>query len=222
MSGAPFVLTAEADRATAVAMAAAAKAVSGALRAGTRVPGFELPDSRGNRISLDQLLAAGPVVLSFMRGAWCAFGEESLERLATTHARIVEAGAVAMAIAPPRPLPSPGQALAIPELVDVDMMVARSFGLAFELPAELRQRYLQLGYVPPRTRDPQSFLVPIPATYLVDQKGVVVLAHIDADYRHHLDHATLLGALHSVRARAAGRERTVSLLAGRWRPGRNH
>ncbi|WP_420991968.1 redoxin domain-containing protein [Cupriavidus sp. 30B13] len=221
MSRVSSVSKCAADHAAEVAMAAAAGAVPGALRAGARVPAFALPDTRGRLVSLDHPLGAGPVVLNFLRGTWCAFGEESLAQLAATHERVVAAGAAAFAIAPPGRLPSTGTSLPVPELVDADMKVARAFGLAFELPAELRRRYLELGYVPPRTRKADSFLVPIPATYLVDQEGVIVLAHIDADYRHHLGNETLLGALRALQARLLARERTARQLAGKWRPGRD-
>lgn len=209
------------DRAASTAMTAAAGAVSSALRAGKRVPAFELPDTEGNAVSLDQALGAGPVVLNFLRGAWCAFGEESLAQLAATYENIVSTGASAFAIAPPSRISQPGGSVPIPELVDRDMKVARAFGLTFELPVELRPRYLELGYVPPKTRKSDSFLVPIPATYLVDQEGVIVLAHIDADYRHHLDSEALLGALKALQARNAARKRAGTGSAGKWRLGRD-
>ncbi|MGF6774009.1 peroxiredoxin [Paraburkholderia sp. GAS199] len=211
----------DADRAASTAATAAAAAVSSALRAGTRVPAFELPDTHGNTVSLDQALGAGPVVLNFLRGAWCAFGEESLTQLAATYERIVSLGAAAFAIAPPSALTSPAGSVPIPELVDKDMKVARTFGLAFELPAELRPKYLELGYVPPKTRKADSFLVPIPATYLVDQEGMILLAHIDADYRHHLDNAALLTALKALQTRSAARERAGRGTSGKWRLGRD-
>ncbi|WP_176060175.1 peroxiredoxin-like family protein [Paraburkholderia sp. BCC1876] len=209
------------DRAASTAMTAAAGAVSSALRAGKRVPAFELPDTEGNAVSLDQALGAGPVVLNFLRGAWCAFGEESLAQLASTYENIVSAGASAFAIAPPGRISQSGGSVPIPELADRDMKVARAFGLAFELPVELRPRYLELGYVPPKTRKSDSFLVPIPATYLVDQEGVIVLAHIDADYRHHLDSEALLAALKALQARTAARKRAGTGPTGKWRLGRD-
>lgn len=221
MSRVSSVSKSDADRAAEIAAAAASGAVSRALRAGVRVPAFELPDTGGHSVALDPLLGTGPVVLNFLRGAWCAFGEESLARLATTYDRIVGSGALAFAIAPPSQLPSVKKPQPIPELVDADMKVARSFGLAFELPVELRQKYLALGYVPPKTRKSDSFLVPIPATYLVDQRGVIVLAHIDTDYRHQLDNGGLLGALDALKARSLTRGRTTTRTAGKWRLGRH-
>lgn len=42
-----------------------------ALAAGDRAPQFALPNARGLLVDLAELLAAGPVVLTFYRGAWC-------------------------------------------------------------------------------------------------------------------------------------------------------
>ncbi|WP_345816796.1 redoxin domain-containing protein (plasmid) [Paraburkholderia sp. PREW-6R] len=209
------------DQAASTAMLAAAGAVSDALCAGRHVPAFELSDTRGHAFSLDRALDAGPLVLHFWRGAWCAFGEESLAELAVTYRSIVTLGASAFAIAPPGQIMQPGGSVPIPELVDTDMKVARAFGLVFELPVELRPRYLELGYIPPKTRKSGSFLVPIPATYLIDQEGVIVLSHIDADYRHHLDSEALLGALKALRARSPGRGRPGAESSGTWRSGRH-
>ena len=41
-----------------------------ALKAGQRAPDFELPDMAGNRLSLAQLRADGPLALIFYRGLW--------------------------------------------------------------------------------------------------------------------------------------------------------
>ena len=41
-----------------------------ALKAGQRAPDFELPDFAGNRVSLPQLRADGPLALIFYRGLW--------------------------------------------------------------------------------------------------------------------------------------------------------
>ena len=40
------------------------------LKEGDLAPQFELPNAKGEIVSLDSLLARGPVVLSFYRGGW--------------------------------------------------------------------------------------------------------------------------------------------------------
>jgi hypothetical protein len=37
---------------------------------GSRAPAFELANHDGRRVSSDELLAGGPLVLSFFRGSW--------------------------------------------------------------------------------------------------------------------------------------------------------
>ena len=88
------------------------------------------------------------------------------------------------------------------------MKVSRAYGLAFELPAGLRSKYEALGYTPPATRKAGSWLVPLPATYLLDRDGMVALAFIDIDYRKHLEFTSLLTALKALQARDATRIRT--------------
>lgn len=40
------------------------------LREGAKAPDFGLPNVRGEMVTLSHLLARGPVVLAFYRGAW--------------------------------------------------------------------------------------------------------------------------------------------------------
>ena len=40
------------------------------VRVGAKMPAFELANHDGRRVSSDDLLAGGPLVLSFFRGSW--------------------------------------------------------------------------------------------------------------------------------------------------------
>ncbi|WP_158903816.1 peroxiredoxin-like family protein [Burkholderia sp. L27(2015)] len=186
-----------------LAMAAASKAAASALRAGARAPLFTLADASGRRIALEALLSTGPVVLRFFRGAWCSFGEHSVAEFASMHQDVVSLGASAVAIAPPSKPTVPSDPVPMPELQDIGMKVARAYGLAFDLPVGLRPRYEALGYTPPSTKRAGTWLVPIPATYLLDRDGTVALAFIDVDYRKRFEAASLLSALKAVQARHA-------------------
>lgn len=160
-----------------------------------------LADASGRQVALEQLLDAGPVVLHFFRGAWCSFGEESLAGFSATYQQVLALGASAIAIAPPCKVGTHSAAMPIPELRDVDMKVARAYGLAFDLPVGLRPGYEALGYTPPSTRKAGTWLVPLPATYLLDRDGTVALAFIDVDYRRHFEPESLLNALSALQAR---------------------
>ncbi|WP_109483257.1 peroxiredoxin-like family protein [Paraburkholderia sp. C35] len=202
------------DAAAELAMARASATVTNALRAGARAPTFALHDKLGNKVMLDQLLRSGPVVLNFLRGSWCSFGEENLARFSAIHGRIALAGAKAVVLAPPDASSHRrSDRLPVPELVDTDLRVARAFGVTFDLPEELRRRYIDLGYAPPRRRQSAAFPVPVPATYLLDEDGIVVFAHVDFDYRNGMDGESLLKALDALQARREARDRNRGRLA---------
>ena len=55
---------------------------SRALKAGQRAPDFRLTDPQRGIVRLGFLLRAGPVVISFNRGAWCPYCLQELEALA--------------------------------------------------------------------------------------------------------------------------------------------
>lgn len=40
------------------------------IKAGQKVPSFELPNQEGQPVSSNSLLAQGPLVISFFRGVW--------------------------------------------------------------------------------------------------------------------------------------------------------
>jgi peroxiredoxin len=193
-----------------LAIAATKDAASRALHAGMKAPLFTLPDASGELVRLEDLLLSGPVVLHFIRGAWCSFSEQSLSEFADTHREVAALGVGAIAIAPALSGGPASLGLPIRELQDADMRVAQQFGLAFTLPAGLRARYERLGYVPPPVRSPGEWLVPIPATYVLDRQGTVLLALVDADYRHPFDRESLLTALRSMPSRRNDRRALVA------------
>jgi peroxiredoxin len=186
-----------------LAIVASSGAASGALRAGARAPLFVLANANGQKVALDELLRAGPVVLQFFRGPWCSFGEESLAEFVSASHDVVELGASAVAIGSFSKSPASRAHMQICELEDIDMKVACAYGLAFDLPVGLRPRYEALGYVPPPAGKTDAWLVPLPATYLLDRDGIIVLAFIDVDYRRHFETASLLAALRALQGRHA-------------------
>jgi len=178
-----------------LAVAAASCVPSTALQAGMRAPLFSLAGADGRQVALEGLLDAGPVVLHFFRGAWCADGVRSLREFAAVAPSLAALGASAVAIGPGGTPPAP----ALATLQDTDMRIARSYGLAFNLPYSLRPQYRRLGYRPPDAKDDAGdWLVPVPAVYLLDRDGIIVLASVERDYRKRFDAAPLLGALKAI------------------------
>src|SRR6266404_8192805 len=144
-----------------------------ALKAGDRVPDFRLPDARGDYVRLCDLLAKGPVVLSFYRGGWCPYCNLELRALQKVLPQITALGAQLVAISSQTPDESLSTAekneLAFPVLSDVGSATAKAFGIAFDLAEELRPIYARFGHALPDKNGDESRVLPIPATYVIDR-----------------------------------------------------
>ena len=173
-----------------------------ALKAGDLAPDFELPDVNGRIIRLSALLRNGPVVASFYRGGWCPYCNLELRALQSALPQVKALGAQLVAISPQTPDESLStaekNALAFPVLSDVGSQVARSFGIAFDLAEELRPTYARFGHALPDRNGDDSWVLPIPATYVIGKEGRIALAFVDIDYRNRLDPAEVVQALQSM------------------------
>jgi peroxiredoxin len=182
------------------------EAVKHATGAGEFAPSFRLRDLHGGNAAFVDLIQRGHLVISFHRGVWCSFCKTAIETLAKVEKEIHDLGASQVAIVPP---PGDDRQLAefgvfpMPILIDHGLRVSSSFGLTIELPEGLQEKYAAAGYSPPLRPGSKKSLVPIPATYVVDRCGRVVMATIDTDYRNRLDPVQLLSALRCLQRRAA-------------------
>jgi peroxiredoxin len=184
-------------------------AVSGtaqhASKAGERAPDFRLPDVRGGHVRLRDLLANGPVVLSFYRGGWCPYCNLELRAFQKALPEIHGLGAQLVAMSPQTPDESLSTAvkneLAFAVLSDVGSATAKAFGIAFDLAEELRPIYARFGHALPDKNGDESWRLPIPATYVIDRDGTIALAFVDVDYRNRLEPAEILSVLRGLKSK---------------------
>ena len=179
-----------------------------ALKAGDPGPDFRLSDARGGYMRLKDLLATGPVVISFYRGGWCPYCNLELRALQKALPEITRFGAKLVAVSPQTPDESLSTAekneLAFSVLSDVGSATAKSFGIAYDLAEELRPVYTHFGHALPEKNGDESWVLPIPATYVIDRDGTITLAFVDVDYRNRLEPAEILAALQSLSKRQQG------------------
>ena len=86
-------------------------------------------------------------------------------------------------------------ALEFDVLSDAGNMLARAYGLVFRLPNALRPYYDRIGVSLEMYNGDSSWELPMPATYIVDQTGIIRLGYVDADYTRRLEPRQLLAAL---------------------------
>ena len=184
-----------ADRDTITAEMAASRALS----VGDRAPNFALTDLEGRTVRLSSLLADGPVVLTFYRGAWCPYCNTQLRDYQQALDAIESTGATLIAVSPQTPDGSltmqEQNALTFPVLSDVGNEVSRAYGLVFQVDDETRQRYEAVGIDLEAINGTDAWELPVPATFVIDPSGVVRFAFVEADYTQRASPRDVLGAL---------------------------
>jgi peroxiredoxin len=172
---------------------------SRALRVGAKAPSFELPDHDGKRVSSADLLAKGPMVLFFIRGRWCPFCVGQVEAMNYIAPQIEAAGASLIAISPHTEKQAyfmhDQHKLLFPLLVDAQNEVARQFGLVYRVPDEQQQLYRRTFVNLPLANGDDSWTLPIPATYILDRDGTILVAYAHEDYTERPEPLEILSTL---------------------------
>jgi len=157
---------------------------------GQPLPAFLLPDSDGQLVALADLLREAALVVSFNRGNWCSFCRLELAALSDRYAKLRAAGAEVVSIMPERSgaTATLRQKLDLPFriLSDLDNGYAAGCGLMVSLGTSVRELFLEAGLDLAAFQGNDSFFVPIPATYLIDQGGIIRARFVDVDFRRRM------------------------------------
>ena len=171
-----------------------------AKKAGDRAPTFALEDTDGRTINLADLLANGPVVLTFYRGVWCPYCNMELQALEELRSDIEARGAqlvaISMQTAPNSRKSIRQNELGFPILIDPHGAVADAYGLRFALPDYLIDVYKtvfknDLAVI----NDDPSWTLPMPARYVIEQNCMIAYAEVNPDYTCRPEPAELLPVL---------------------------
>jgi peroxiredoxin len=172
-----------------------------APKPGEPMPNFILPDERGRLTSLESLLEKGPVAVTFHRGYWCPYCRINTRALAEAQDQIAAEGGQVAAIMPDREhftaeLKAASDA-PFPILTDFDNGYALSLGLAFWVGQEMQDLMTRAGWDVSRSQGSDTWLLPVPATFVVGTDGKVQARFVDPDYRKRMTIEDLLSALRS-------------------------
>ncbi len=85
-------------------------------------------------------------------------------------------------------------------LSDPHNAAARKFGIVYHVQDELQMLYEELGLNLPERNGDLSYELPVPATYVVDQQGMIRLAFVDSDYTRRQDPVEVLSVLRDLQA----------------------
>ena len=178
-----------------------------ALKAGDRAPAFALPNPEGAVVSSAELLANGPLVVTFYRGAWCPFCNMDLQAIEAAASDIRTLGAGLVAISQQTPVNSRKSQrdnhLSFPILSDHGGEIAAAFSLRWRLQDDLKAVMTSFGVDLAQFNGEPSWTLPMPARYVIAPDGTIVYAEVNADYTRRPDPSELLPTLKRLRQAAA-------------------
>lgn len=170
-----------------------------APKVGDRLPDFELTNQNGSKTSLSELRKAGPVIIKFYRGGWCPYCNLELRAYQQLLPQFKSAGATLVAASPELPDSSmttqEKNELEFEVLSDVNLDYARRLGIVFTLQDEIRPMYKKFGTDLESYNGAGQYDLPVPATFVIDQDGKVVFAHVDPDYTKRAEPGEVLKAV---------------------------
>ena len=171
---------------------------------GDRAPDIDLAaalDGRGRRLTW--ALDAGPVVVCFYRGHWCPYSNVQLQEYERVYPEIRALGGDVFFVGP-ETLTNGNKMTEkwganVPVLCDIRGLAMDAYGLTYEVPDYLREELQQLGF--PDLNPATAWRLPVTATFVIDQLGVIRARHLDPDFTRRMEPETAIAALRKITGR---------------------
>jgi peroxiredoxin len=179
-------------------VAATAEAVQ-PLKAGDSIPNVTLTNADGLDFPLMRLIKNQPTILIFYRGGWCVYCNTQLGQLKQIEVPLQKLGYQIVAVSPDK-VDKIRESLKKHDLSymllsDSDAEAIRAFGLAFQVDDATYNKYKKdYGLDLEEYSGAKHHLLPVPAAYVLDQKGKVHWVYFNPDFKVRVDAAALLKA----------------------------
>ena len=168
------------------------------LLPGMKAAAFDVLDAKGSPIHFDPQKMNKPLVLSFFRGGWCPYCNLHLAEMRKAEAELKAMGFDIWFISIDKPellyksLKDPDIGYTV--LSDAKLSATRAYGLAFRVPDELVEKYLQWDIDLEGSSGETHHVLPAPSTFIIGSDGVIQFQYTNPDYKVRLHPDVLLAA----------------------------
>lgn len=170
---------------------------------GDAAPDFTLMDGQGKEVRLGRELEQGPVVLSYYRGEWCPFCLEEVKALQTIYPDITALGGRLIAVSPQTKTQTATMVdrlgLSFDVLTDLGNAVAETYGLVFEADEAIKYVYREFGIELQKYNGDRTYRLPVPATYIIGQDGIIRWAFLEPDYTKRAEPEDILAQIRKLK-----------------------
>lgn len=170
------------------------------LPIGAEAPLIQLVNQDSLPFSSAEALKTGPLLVVFYRGQWCPYCNKHLSAINDSLELLKAKGVTVVAISPEQPaylrtmVDKTGGGFTF--LYDAGYQTALAFDVLFDPGSEVKNRYNQRAKANMAAAHNDSReLLPIPASFLINQQGEVVWRHFEHDYKKRSSVADILNAL---------------------------
>lgn len=169
------------------------------LEVGDKIPDLKLTDAGSSEFDLIKEVTKKPVALVFYRGGWCPYCNAQLKDYQKTERQLIDLGYRIVAVSPDNPehlaKTSTDQELNYLLISDSKMEAAKAFGVAFQLPEDIIDKYLNQYNLDLKAYSGEShYQLPVPAVFLIGTDGTIKFRHYDPDYKKRLSGEDLVKA----------------------------
>jgi len=155
------------------------------LSVGSKTPKGRIYGSDGHVVELDSLLLHAPVIITFVRGAWCPYCMLELQQW-HKFIKSIDAPINLIVVSGERSTLSDqaieDNKLGFPIWEDKEYQLAKVFGLAHEVGLEMKELLLKWGIDLTERTCLDDFVLPTPATYIIDKNSQIQYAFLEEDY----------------------------------------
>lgn len=158
------------------------------LNVGDVAPMFSAKDKDGNTVTLESLINQGPVVLNFYRGVWCPVCNRYMSAFQDSVSLLEAKGAKVVSITPEttegiEKFVDKTQTTNI-VLEDKDDKIMMDYDVLFYVTEKYQEKIrTKLKTDIAEHNGQEAAQLPVPATFIIDQKGVITYKHFDVNYK---------------------------------------
>jgi len=168
------------------------------LLPGMKAAQFDVLDVEGRPVHFDPQKLGKPLVLSFFRGGWCPYCNLHLAEMRKAEEELKAMGFDIWFISIDQPeflyesLKQPDIGYTV--YSDSKLSATRAYGLAFRMPDDMVEKYLEWGIDLEGVSGETHHVLPAPATFIIGTDGVIQFQYTNPDYKVRLHPDVLLAA----------------------------
>jgi peroxiredoxin len=170
------------------------------LKNGAKAPAFKAMDNSGKTLDLKALLKSHKaVVLFFYRGQWCPYCNKQIKQLQDSLQLLTAKGAYVIGVTPEtsenigKTIDKTHASFSI--IQDSGYKIMKAYDVNYRVDDAMNAKLKNYGVDLDKNNGNIDHVLPVPATYVIDQSGKIIFVQFDKDYTKRASIGSILNIL---------------------------